>query len=556
MKFLNKLLISAIIASGWGAANAQQLGEAFVINPYPADTYQTFLSAVTVTWNFNIITLVDDEAKLPVSINGKTYEVYADVYFDPEIAWELGQTNSDLAWGNELVIEFSEEAYVAGYPAGEYAIMSPEGFVIDEKGNINEAQIIEFIKVNPVEPVGVSPEDGMYPADNLKDVKITFPEPFLYLPAAGDITARRKDDWLNPATVIKPTGISDEGKTLNLDLSSLERGVLYTINVPEGYMLIGEYNINKEIWLEYMIWDGMEPATVLSAPDPETSPELKPFILTWDFQPITIPADAPDTEFVCGFPDYGMQEGWRVFIPADFYETVYAKADGSISAPTTENPANAIYLDVSELTADFAGYRFEIFFPAGLVINEKGLDNPPMNYVFTIWELLGEPVFAAEGGVITVEWPDTEWITYNLSDLDPFLTSENGEKIILEYTFGGSVPGQVSLENGTRHLLIIDLNDLGLKDGTYTLTVPQGYVILDQGDGEGVFNGETTYSFNWIDGDFSETGFVNRSMTGADYEVYSLNGVKILSASDVSSLRKLPAGIYIINGKKYNIKNN
>lgn len=551
MKLLSKLLLCAMMASAVPAANSQQLGEAFVINPYPADTYQSFLSAVTVTWNFNIITLVDYEEKIPVSINGKTYEVYADVYFDPEIAWELGQTNSDLAWGNELIIDFSEEAYACGYPTGEYTIMIPEGFVMDDEGNFNESQIIEFIKVDPVEPLSITPADGIYPAENLTDVKITFSEPFTYLPGAGDITVRPKDDWLNPAYVITPSGISDDGKTLNLDLSTLERGILYTVNIPAGYLLIGEYNINKEIWLEYMNWDGMAQATILSAPDPETSPELSPFILTWDYQPIAIPEDAPDTEFVCGFPDYGLQEGWRIFIPADYYQLVYAASDGSIMTPSLENPANALYLNVSEFTKDFPGYRFEIFFPAGLVLNDRGLDNPPLNYVFTVWELLGQPEFAAEGGIITVEWPDTEWITYNLSDNDPFLLNEEGQKFNLEFTFGGTVPGQIWLENENKHLLIIDLNDLDLPNGSYILTIPQGYVILEQSDGEGVFNGETTYSFHWLDGDFSETGFIKTGLKDSVYRVFSITGMKIMETEDISSVRNLPEGVYIINGRKF-----
>ena len=39
-----------------------------------------------------------------------------------------------------------------------------------------------------------------------------------------------------------------------------------------------------------------------------------------------------------------------------------------------------------------------------------------------------------------------------------------------------------------------------------------------------------------------------------NYKVYNLQGVNVLNTKDASRINDLPSGIYVINGKKYQIK--
>lgn len=554
MNSLKNFILSAVALTGVGGAYAQSLGEGMVINPYPASKYQTFLTNVLLAYDFKIITIADEDLAVNVTINDKLYDVYPEVYFDPEIAWELGQTNSNPAWGNELVIDFSEEAYADSYPVGTYTIEIPEGLVKDENGNVNPEQIITFVKVDPVKPVYITPPDGTYPSQQLKNVEITFSEEIALNPERGKITAREKNDWINPPAVIDSYSIAEDGKTLKLDLSEIELGIVSSINIPEKFLLVGDDYVNEEIWLEYMNWNGLKPATIISAPEPESTPDLKPFVLTWDYQPISITHDAPDTEFVCGFPDFGWQEGWRVMIPADYYTLVYvAEGSDSWEQPSDSNPANAVYLDVKDLIDDFNFSRFEIIFPIGLVENNEGLTNPSQNYVFNVSVRQESVSISAEDGVINIIWPQADWVTYNLSDDDPVLINASGETIPLEFTFGGTVPGQVSLINSDIHGIEVNLNEMDLSDGYYTLFIPDSYVVITDIDDNFNFNAPLSYEFAWKDGNFDEAGAPTVKPDSDIYHVFSINGQKIMESSDMTSLRN---GIYIINGKKIIIKSN
>lgn len=539
----------AILLGGGMFANAQTLGEARVINPYPPTTYQTFLQTVTVAYDFKLITLTDLDMTCKVTINDKSYDVYADVYFDPEIAWDLDQTNTDLAWGNELIIDFSDEAYEDGRPAGNYTIEIPAGLVVDETGAKNPAQTIKFIRVDLTKPVSVSPKDGVYTADKLKDVTITFSDPIkVYEESGKKIAVREKNDWINDPIYIDTYKISNDKKSLLLDLSGLQRGVLYDVEIPEGFLLVGDFNLNDEVWMEYMNWNGMDPATLVSAPDPETSPDIKPFILTWNYQEITLSDKAPETELVCGFPDYGAQDGWRTMIPAGSYKLVSVDEKGNvIMDPSANEPANALYLDVKEFTRDFVGYPFEIHFPAALVYNKEGLDNPPFTYTFIVRNLWSQPEITAQGGVIDLAWDNAEWATYNLGTSDIIMKNEQGAITQLRYNWGGTEPGEVSLVNEAFHGISIDLTKLNLANGSYTLSVPQGYVGLDGLYGTFVLNAEFTMQFTWKDGDFTEYNGVESILLPEDFNVYDLNGLKAGEIKDLSGLKR---GIYIVNGKK------
>ena len=552
MKIITKLLTTTLLAGASLSANAQALGEGTVINPYPPNEFQTFLQTVTLVYDFKQITIADEELTVFVEMGGKYYEVYAEVYFDSELATDLGQTFIDPSWGNELVIDFSFEAYEAGHPVGPYIIDIPDGLVKDEKGNTNAYQTLTFTKVDPIAPTSVSPKDGMYTAEELQNVEVTFPEEINPILDSQYITVRKKNDWISTPTYIESYLILDDNKTLSFDLSKLPRGVLYSIELPEGLVRVGEYYVNEQIWLEYMNWDGMPMATIVSAPESVSTTEVKPFILTWDYQEISIPSDAPETEFVCGFPDYGMQDGWRIMIPADFYELVNVDKDGNVTmTPSADKPANAIYLDIAEYTDGYAGYQFEIFFPVGLVVNGEGLENPPMDYVFTLRNLWIDPEITAENGVINVVWPYAEWATYNLSNEEVTLTNEKGQQTELQYNFGGTAKGEVSLENEKFHGLIIDLNNLNLENGTYVLTVPRGYLNLQGAYDNFVLNDVYTYTFGWENGNFTDAGIEGIMDNNSSYTIYDLHGRLVKKGTDLSGLNK---GLYIINGKKVLIR--
>ena len=549
-KFLTLMAICATVTLPHNAA-AAGLGKGEVISPDPANNLQTTLLAVTTTYNFDLITLVDLEKTVTVKFGGKEFEVYPDVYFDYDIAWELGQTIDDPSWGNELIISFNDEAKAEGEPDGIYTIEVPAGIVRNADGELNEANSFSFTKVTAVKPSTVTPEEGMLP--EITKVTLGFDAPVSLNPGRGNMEFRVKNDFINPPTYVTSYRVGADGKSLDIDLQGmLKKGVWYMLSLPPTFLRVGELETNAEIWLEYMWWDGMDQAIILSAPTPMSDTDLPPLVLTWDFQPITIAADAPQTEIVIGYPDYGMQDGWRTYVAPSDYKPVYADRDGSYSEPTAAKPANAICIDLASHISNAMGYDVEINVPAGIVTNAEGLTNPPLTYSFMIAGTWPAPTVTPDGLTLNIVWNDADWVSYGMADEEIILTG-NEKTLELPFSFGGD-DGQVSL-NSSYTGLEIELDNLELNDGEYTLVIPEGYVYIDGTYGEFVMNGKVTYQFNLKDGAISPSSKTEIIMVdqpvNTDSIIFDLNGRVVRSGT----VEGLAPGIYIIGGKKILLKN-
>lgn len=548
MKFIKTFGVSLSLMAGFVCAQAQGLGVGTVINPYPPTELQTFLQAVTVVYDFQKIRLINPNPDVKVTFGGETYTAFVQAVADPEIAWDYGQTFEEGdGWGNTLVIDFSEEVIDANYPLGEYIIEIPADIVENEDGVTNASHVIEFFRVDAMKPVSVTPPDGLLPKSELTDIRIEFDDEISFTGNQDPIVIRKMNDWLSDPLLFRDYKI-ENGNTLCFDLSNvLPQGYEYMIEVVEGFLRVGEYGINAQVWLYYTSWDGLAQPKVISAPEPISSQStLKPLILSWN-QPIQFTADAPDTELVIGFPDYGIGDGDRIFIPYNYYSLVNIDANGNVVDfdPAPAN-ANALYLDLAEFTEEFPGYQFEINLPVGLIENMENQQNASWTYTFTMKEMWLKPIFTTEPDMIYVEWPDCELITINLDSEDITLKGDNGYSKMLGFTFGHTVEGQVSIENEGVHRLEIDLSNLDLTNGNYIMTIPQGYVLLDAQDDDFIINGEVVYEFEYNNGNIT-AGIKEVSKDMQKSGIYDIHGRKINENVEVKTL---PKGIYIINGKK------
>lgn len=572
MNLFTKLTAAALLAGATLTAVAQDntgLGKATISDPLPTEP-QTFLQAVYLGWTLNgsyleIIEVADTDLTVLVTFGGKTYELEwgdYDTYFDNMLPTNPDAVYDNPLQGNLLTISFAEKAFQAGYPVGDYVVEIPAGLVKNTDGLYNEAQTITYRKVDPVAPTSINPCEplpngqmgGMLPEIN--SVTFTFEEPVTVNRSVVPSLVRRDVFEAQPYYVEKYT-IGDDGKSISLDLTGkLDRGVWYYLEVPEGYVSVGENYVNARVYLEYMYWDGMDQAIVVSAPDRLSSMfDVKPFILTWDYQPIHFPANAPDTDFQIGFPDQGWHDGDRIMIPSSWYELINIDREGNEYAVSETTPANAVRLDVAELTEDWIGYRFEITFPAGLVENEAGLDNPPLTRSFEVWNTWPDYEITADAGVITVDFLYSDWVTWSLDEGVTLTNDDTDTTYKLRYNYGhfGGATGEVGITNdGPVHNLYVELFDLDLPDGNYTLMIPQGYVYLlvdPYYSDEQLLSEMIEYQFGWENGKF--TGYNKVEVPAydkADGAAYDLSGRR------VDASRGLDKGIYIVGGKKVLVK--
>lgn len=554
MDLLKKAIVSiAFVMVSMATVQAAELNPGQIYKPEPPVKYQTFLQTIWIVYDFQKITLADEDLMCYVEIAGKGYEIYADVYADYDIAVAMNQTFEEGdGWGNVLIVDFSDEVIADNHPVGDYVITIPSELVTNEAGDLNPEQEITFTVVSPVEPESITPKNGMYPAAELSNVQVTFSDPITVITPHEEITIREKNNWIDEPIVVKDYTISNDGKSLCFDFSNLTRGVNYMIEIPESFVLVDNTKVNSQIWMEYMNWDGMATATLVSAPDAETSlRDLKPLVYTWDYQNIHFPLGGPDATLICGYPDYGYQDGWETDIPTDYFELVIVSEDGTWVPAASETEANGLYLDVEEFLEDYSGYRFEVVLPAGFIVNDEGMENPPQSYAWEMYNIWIDPEFSISGQEINVAWPYALNVTIALSDSEILLEGPEGYLKELMFNFGGAMAGEVSIVNSNNlHGLSIDLSKLNLSNGEYTLTIPMGYVYLEgSASDENVLNDTAIFKFSVEDGNLQagvSTILNDKLMNG----IYDLNGRRY----NTNQLENLKKGIYIINGKKVMIK--
>lgn len=532
-----RLLTLGLLAGCAVSAGAQGLGYVQYSDP-PLNSPQTQLQAAFIGWStddrpdgqagLDVIEIADKNLTIELTFDGLTYNLaYGTGY---EIYADSGLiTNGDITsaeQGNTLTISWSTEASRAGRPVGTYTLKLPQGLVKNLNGETNAAQTLTYRKVDPVTPTSITPATGIY--SNMNTVTVTFDDEVALNKFSSNIELAPTeagidlDPWLIPKT---RTTVGADGKSLVIDLSSLlDKGKWYFVRIPEGYVTVGENGVNGRIYEEYMYWDGMSQADLLSAPDKNSNKfEMKPFVLTWDYETITF-TDAkpePEVELVIGFPDFGWQMGERIMIPLDYLDKIHVDRDGTISDVTPSKPFNAIRLDLSAQAEDAPYEEFKVNFPAGMVKNAQGLENPPLQYNFSVRDVWPQATVAATDGVINMTYPNATWVTFNLQTPDIYLTeASTGEKTVLEYSWGdpAKYKAQVDLNNaGSAHGLMIYLNRyLNLADGNYIMSVPQGYLNVNgeiNGVSHSAMSPEQSYRFGWKDGDFAPF------QTGADDDV-------------------------------------
>lgn len=104
---------------------------------------------------------------------------------------------------------------------------------------------------------------------------------------------------------------------------------------------------------------------------------------------------------------------------------------------------------------------------------------------------------------------------------------------------------------------MVEMTQLALKtsepllgNGTYFLEIPTGYFI----DRNGNSIQGTTLKYIVKNNSGLDTNIEDIIAEGNNWTVYNITGIKVIDTDNVEDLRKLPNGIYIINGKKLLVK--
>lgn len=309
----------------------------------------------------------------------------------------------------------------------------------------------------------------------------------------------------------------------------------YTITIAEGVIGNSEYetsgytsgNCNPALTYSYTVGETEIPAEYAVTADPadgSTVESLSKIKLTWEKQ------EYANDSYNNGDIEVKNAAGEVVTTCTTDY------VDWSIT--------NALYLTLkSEITT--AG-TYTVSIPAARFnFGELGdTDAPAYTLTYTIGGTVkNEGLVADPADGSTVEslteikltWTNAEEAedTYE-STLPITVTNAAGEVV---------TRGECYIYDGDdANVLHLVFYDEVTEEGTYTVTIPAGRMLLDG-------TAAPAYSLTYTVGDPTGIGSVITDENGR-YNVYSISGVQVKSADSKSALKTLKPGLYIINGKK------
>lgn len=520
----------------------------------PAGKYQDYMSNLTLTWDKDVeyvdpVTVNGTEGVM-INVNAAGHESTVLMSYKKDTNWETyEQYEVKNALTGSLYTAIMDPSTYQPYK-GTYIITVPEGIVKDADGNTNSEQIIEYEMVSSTSYKTVTPQQWQtYNSKSLSEVTITF---------NGTLELIEPTKGIKVSTLAEPLAeefITIEKDAIILDLSDLPAGNP-TITIPTAYVMVtgedGAKSINSVTTLSYTIWNGMDKGTFISPSYTDVGSLETPVEATWNYRTVT----ASEFDFYVTIQSY--MSNINEDVPADAVQLVTVDAEESQMAKSGDDTqtGNVLRIDLSSYADKIkSGSMITIGIPAGCVEGEDG-PNPQQSLMFTYYAPYDqEAEFSSEDGVITIAWPE---ISSMRKATGPALVLEGPDDYMEELSWynsymnpDGIVQIAADKEGNNNRVVKVDLNKLELKDGTYTLIVP-GCSLLMFSSNSSYSNPADEYSFEIHNGSVSVKNIFSSEQNS--YRVYNIQGIPVMTTKNTDDLRSLPAGLYLINGKKIIIR--
>lgn len=331
-----------------------------------------------------------------------------------------------------------------------------------------------------------------------------------------------------------------------------EEGI-YTINIPAGWVTVENYgyDMNADITLTYYV--GAETAFMEEGTfetlfgNATTVPSIGSLTLTWDKQPIELIGSASATLV------YNDEQTWT--LNASIIELTDGE-DGGIATGIKKIAAeneNALVLIVEDdpfenpFISKPGKYVYNI--PEGLVVNNNGEINPAQTITFTVAETTStlptiNPETAIDGSTTAIV-DELEQVTINWNNLSVELLDGSEIRIVNPQSeIINQIPSIID------NSLVFNLAEIAIEEGNYEIIIPEGaYIIHDE-------SGDTLSQMIDLSYELKKVNSV-KDITGNNgnvFNVYSIDGLHILTTENRSELESLSPGLYIINNQKVIIR--
>ena len=505
-----------------------------------------------------------------------TYDVKVAVINDTAV---IAYNNLSDTVSSTAVISDDEMSVIISFDSaittdGTWYVKVPKGTVGDSlfvasegsDGAANDSIVLSYVIYSALDEgtVTIDPADGDT-VDVLSTFTITYEDltyahpltgqsatPYL-LNADGDTvtTATAKDKYSNYCTITLAEEVSDIGT--------------YTLVLPDSTFYLEDQSSAKAAWStarEYTYIIPMPELTYDLAidsifPNSDSYVEELSVITLYFGEPVYINPNGSD------------DDTWSTKIALYDYSTREEVAEATLSQ-TYEGDSTVIVT----LDSIFTEYNtFRLYLPQGVIG-----DATAYKYDFTVGSLNARmssavviTVGAYDEGTVTIDpadgstvsaltaftvtYEDQGAVTQTFSYY-PYLSDSNGDTIFI-WTL---TEDDASI---SENVVTLTLTDGITTDGTYTLTIPAAtFSLMSSDGGTSGYNSELIATYI-VD---SSTGISNVSGTDGDsyrgisadadgnFNVYTVSGMRMMTTRSGSDINNLPAGLYIINGKKAAVK--
>jgi hypothetical protein len=473
--------------------------------------------------------------KLALSDNAELLKVTAtkdDVALADDIKVAL-----DDASENTVVIDLGKE-YTDW---GTYKFEIPTGAIIDQISGedlklINKITLT-YVIAEETSEITVDPTTD-YSYETLSgNVKVTYTE-YSSIAAKGDKVEVTITDGASYNKTVETTAIEGNGLTITLPEEITVEGK-YTFSVPYGQLtgVKTDATESNDVYLARFTYDiyGLPvPVVVTADPAPGEVEKLMNFTLTYEgsktlaVTPEYAPSDLPVLRKMNGTE---VETTYKTYMPVASGNTVSFKV---MSASEVITPGNYV-LYVPETFMVVNGEHPTEALEFEYVIKDKAVEIP---YTVT---------FTPEPG--TVE---------SLLTIITSFTSEDGVTVTRDH-YTNTYPKLYRLdESGNRGTVIsgAQLKGEGVftwapyyddpTDGDYEWVIPAGYITFENASGDKATNKEEVAKYTVL----SSNSVKDLFTSDTTYTVYNVAGVCLLKNADADAIASLPAGLYVINGKK------
>lgn len=483
------------------------------------------LQTITVSWEGKTVYLAEatseeDVTNLIVYYNEEPLE-NVNYYFT------VNGEKTDATSGDAVVIDLSD----SGIGGGIVKVVVPPGFVNVSATNKDDVTALNN-QLEATYTLLVAPEYASEPennatfeqtSDNYKTIRVTWPGTYFKLSNQGTVSITKDGEPLSGVVVtgewndiLEQNGY--DGDVLNISLANITNlGVgTYVVTIPEGFVdLSGIYGTqsvpNNEVMLTFKVYTNfMDDATASpDANNTEAYQTLSEVTLTWDDNVTAVDGASLEVAVIMG------------------------NVNEPVNVPASVEDGSLVINLSSIFTTEFAFTgNVSITVPTGIVQNSVGDVNNMQTIIYyvdkagyignaTLSEIKGESGIAG----VNISWGDFAIDFNDLCTEEVTVTSANN-----------TVPTINSVDIDGNALIVLFKEDYG-ESSTLTITVPEGYVLID---GENIYNERQSFKVQ-------TTSVSVISIDSDNDSIFNINGFKV-------NKNNLGKGIYIINGKKVVVK--